>query len=403
MNKLPENLQLKYNELVSKSYSLNMARGKPCEDQLNLSNDLLSMKLYYESCDGVDIRNYGQLTGLREAKKLIGELVDVSEDNVFVYGTSSLNIMYDFISRSMTHGVNGSTPWCKLDKVKWICPTPGYDRHFAICEFFGIEMINVPLNDDGPDMEMVESLIKDPSVKGIWCVPQYSNPTGITYSDEIVSRIARLKPAAKDFRVYWDNAYCVHHLYKEDQEHVLNIIDECKKVGNEDLVYEFVSFSKISFSGSGVAAVISSDRNLDFIKKQLTIQTIGFDKVNQLRHVLFFKNKENIMRHMMKHAEIIRPKMDLIDEVLSKEVKDFARWNKPKGGYFVSLYVDGKAREVINRCKEMGLTLTDAGCSYPYHKDPSNSHIRLAPTYLSLDELKIALDILSLAIKIECN
>ena len=403
MNKLPENLQLKYNELVLKNYSLNMARGKPCEDQLNLSNDLLSMKLYYESCDGVDIRNYGQLTGLRETKKLIGELVDISEDNVFIYGTSSLNIMYDFISRSMTHGVNGSTPWCKLDKVKWICPTPGYDRHFAICEFFGIEMINVPLNDDGPDMEIVESLIKDPSVKGIWCVPQYSNPTGITYSDEIVSRIAKLKPAAKDFRVYWDNAYCVHHLYKDDQEHVLNIIDECKKTGNEDLVYEFVSFSKISFSGSGVAAVISSDRNLDFVKKQLTIQTIGFDKVNQLRHVLFFKNKENIMRHMMKHAEIIRPKMDLIDEVLSKEVKDFARWNKPKGGYFVSLYVDGKAREVINRCKEMGLTLTDAGCSYPYHKDPSNSHIRLAPTYLSLDELKIALDILSLAIKIECN
>lgn len=388
---------------MSKHLSLNMARGKPAEDQLNLSNGLLSMNLYYESSDGVDIRNYGQLTGLRETKKLIGELIDVSEDNIFIYGTSSLNIMYDFISRSMTHGVNGSTPWCKLEKVKWICPTPGYDRHHSICEFFGIEMISVPLNEFGPDMDMVESLIKDSSVKGMWCVPQYSNPTGITYSDEVVRRIARLSPAASDFRVYWDNAYCVHHLYENDQEHVLNIIEECKKANNENLVYEFISFSKISFSGSGVAAVASSSENLDFVKKQLTIQTIGFDKVNQLRHVLFFKNKENIMKHMMKHAEIIRPKMDLVDSMLSKEVMGLAKWNKPKGGYFISLYVNGKAKEVIERCKEMGLTLTDAGCSYPYHKDPTNSHIRLAPTYLTLDELKIAMEILCLAIKLECN
>lgn len=395
-----KNLLKEYDRIKSLNLSLNMARGKPSEDQLALSDEIITKDVNLISEFGSDIRNYGELTGLSEAKRLIGDLMDANPNNVVVYGGSSLNIMYDYISRSMTHGVNGSTPWSKLDVVKWICPTPGYDRHFAICEYFGIQMINVPLKDDGPDMDLVEALIKDESIKGIWCVPQYSNPSGITYSDEVVRRFAKLKPAAKDFRIYWDNAYHAHHLYENEQDKLLNIFDECKKNNSEDLVYEFVSFSKISFSGSGIAAAIVSDNNLKEIKKQLNIQTIGFDKVNQMKHVSFFVNKEGILKHMKKHAEILRPKFELVDDILTKEVSGLASWNKPKGGYFISLYVKNKAKEVIKCCADMGLKLTDAGASYPYHYDESNSHIRIAPTYLSLEELKQALEILTLAIKL---
>ena len=391
-----------YNKIRSMHLSLNMARGKPSSEQLSLSNELITKDINLKSESGVDVRNYGELTGLSETKKLFGDLMDVDPKNVIVYGGSSLNIMYDYISRSMTHGVNGYKPWSKLDVVKWICPTPGYDRHFAICEYFGIQMINVPILDDGPDMDMIEELIKDESVKGIWCVPQYSNPSGVTYSNEVVKRFARLKPAAKDFRIYWDNAYHAHHLYDNEQDKLLNIFDECKKHGSEDLVYEFVSFSKISFSGSGITAVIASDNNIKEIKKQLSIQTICFDKVNQMKHVAFFVDKEGVLNHMKKHAEILRPKFELVDEILTKEVSDLASWNKPKGGYFVSLYVNNKAKEVIKRCLDMGLTLTEAGSSFPYHYDESNSHIRIAPTYLSLKELETAMHILTLAIKIEC-
>ena len=401
MDKLRENLLKEFNNIKARKLSLNMSRGKPDKDQLDLSNGLLSLSVAPIDSNNVDIRNYGELLGLKSARGLYASLLDVSPDNVIIYGSSSLNIMYDYISRSMTHGVNGSTPWSKLDKVKWICPTPGYDRHFSVCEYFGIEMISVPMNDEGPDMDKVEELIKDPAVKGIWCVPQYSNPTGATYSDEVVRRFARLKPAAEDFRIYWDNAYFNHHLDFNNPDKVLNIFDECKKVGSEDMVYEFASFSKISFAGGGIAASVVSDNNLKEIKKQLSYQTIGFDKVNQARHVAYFKDKDGVMSHMRKHAELLKPKFDLVDSILTKEVSGLATWTKPKGGYFISLYVPNKAKEVYERCKEMGLTLTDVGAAFPYHKDPTNSHIRLAPTYLSIEELKEACEILTLAIKLE--
>ncbi len=401
MDKLHENLLKEFNEIKSRNLSLNMSRGKPSSEQLDFSNGLLNFDISPITSDNVDIRNYGELTGLKSARELFASLFDVSPNNVIVYGASSLNIMYDYIARSMTHGVSGSTPWAKLDKVKWICPTPGYDRHFSICEYFGIEMVSVPMNDDGPDMDMVEELVKVPSVKGIWCVPQYSNPTGVTYSDEVVKRFARLKPAAKDFRIYWDNAYFNHHLDFNHQDHVLNIFDECKKVASEDMVYEFASFSKISFAGASIAAAMMSDKNLAEVKKQLSYQTIGFDKVNQARHVAYFKNKDGVISHMKKHAELLKPKFDLVDSILSEEVSGLCSWTRPNGGYFISLYVPNKAKEVYQRCKEMGLTLTDVGAAFPYHKDPTNSHIRIAPTYLSLVELKEACHILTLAIQLE--
>lgn len=401
---LLEALLSEYEEYKAMGLNLNMSRGKPCNDQLNLSMkmmDVLSSTVDLNCEDGIDCRNYGVLGGIEECKRLLGDIIEVPAKNIIIYGNSSLNVMYDCISRSMTHGVLGSTPWAKLDKVKWLCPVPGYDRHFAITEYFGIEMINVPMNADGPDMGVVEELIKDEAVKGIWCVPKYSNPDGTTYSDETVRRFARLKPAAKDFRIYWDNAYSVHHLYEDKQDFLLEILSECEKAGNPDLVYKFTSTSKITFPGSGIAALAASETNVKAIKKQLGVQTIGYDKVNQLRHVRFFKDLNGVKRQMALHAEILRPKFELVDKILTKNLKEIARWTKPNGGYFISLEVEGCAKQVVERCKNCGVILTDAGSAFPYHNDPLNSNIRIAPSYPSLAELKTATEVLCLSVKIE--
>lgn len=400
-----ENLLKKYKIYQDMHLNLNMARGKPCKEQLDLSMpmmDVLNSEADLNCEDGVDCRNYGVLGGIEECKKLLGDIIEVDPKNIIIFGNSSLSIMYECISRAMTHGVLGSTPWAKSNKpVKWLCPVPGYDRHFAITEYFGIEMINVPMKQDGPDMDLIEELVKDEYVKGVWCVPKYSNPDGTTYSEEVVKRFARLKPAAKDFRIYWDNAYSVHHLYDDKQDFLLEILDECKKAGNPDLVYKFTSTSKISFPGSGIAALAASDANIKEIKAQMGIQTIGFDKVNQLRHVRFFKNLDGVKEQMRKHAEILRPKFELVEMILEEELTGIASWNKPNGGYFISLKVKNCAKEVIQRCKECGVVLTDAGCAFPYHNDPNNEVIRIAPSFPSLDELELATRILCLSVKIE--
>ena len=400
-----EELLKQFQQYQSKGLSINMARGQPCKEQLDLSMpmmDVLNSKADLTCEDGIDCRNYGVLGGIPECKRLLGDIIEVSPENIIIHGNSSLSIMFDCVSRSMTHGVLGSTPWMKLDKpVKWICPVPGYDRHFSITEYFGIQMINVPMGKEGPDMDMVEELVKDEYVKGIWCVPKYSNPDGTTYSEAVVKRFARLKPAAKDFRIYWDNAYSVHHLYEDDQDFLLEILDECKKAGNPDLVYKFTSTSKISFPGSGIAAVAASERNIQELKQRMSVQTIGFDKVNQLRHVRFFKNLQGVKSQMRKHADILRPKFELVERILKEDLSENASWNNPKGGYFITLRVPGCASKVIKRCRECGVILTEAGCAFPYHNDPEDSVIRIAPSCPSLEELEIAMRILCLCVKIE--
>ena len=312
--------------------------------------------------------------------------------------------MYDSISRSYTHGVLGSTPWCKLDKVKFLCPVPGYDRHFAITERFGIEMINVPMTQDGPDMDMVEELVaNDDSIKGIWCVPKYSNPQGYCYSDETVRRFANLKPAAKDFRIYWDNAYVIHHLYEDNQVEIPDIISECEKAGNPNLVYEFASTSKVSFPGSGIAAMAASAENLADVKKQMTIQTIGYDKLNQLRHVAYFKNIDGLKAHMKKHADAMRPKFEAVLKVLDEELTgaEIGSWVKPLGGYFISFdAMEGCAKKIVAKCKEAGVTLTNAGATFPYGKDPKDSNIRIAPSFPTPEEMAVATDLFVLCVKL---
>jgi len=362
-----EGLEAEYKKFQQRGLKLDMSRGKPSQEQLDLSMgmmDVLTSGVDLTCDDGTDCRNYGVLDGISEAKQLIGDMIECNPDNIIIYGNSSLNIMYDTISRSMTHGVMGNTPWCKLDKVKFLCPVPGYDRHFAITEYFGIEMINVPMLPTGPDMDMVEDLVsKDEAIKGIWCVPKYSNPQGITYSDETVRRFARLKPAAKDFRIYWDNAYCVHHLYDINQDHLIEILKECKRAGNPDMVYKFCSTSKITFPGSGVAAIATSANNLEDIKKQLKIQTIGHDKVNQLRHVRFFKDIHGITEHMRKHADSLRPKFEMILDTFERELKGLGAgsWYSPKGGYFITYEtLDGCAKNVVAKAKKADMkTLVD--------------------------------------------
>ena len=395
-------LEMHFNELKAKNLHLDMTRGKPCKEQLDLSlgmMDVLSSKVSFLDENSFDVRNYGELDGIPEAKKLMADILGLKLENVIVYGNSSLNIMYDQISRSYSHGVLGSTPWCKLPKIKWICLVPGYDRHFAICERFGIEMISVDLKDDGPDMDKVEELVKDEFVKGIWCVPKYSNPTGITYSNEVIKRLANLKPAAKDFRIYYDNAYALHNIDDKDDQ-LLNIFDEAKKANNEDIVYLFTSTSKISFPGSGISALGASKANLEEIKKQLSYQIISFDKVNQLRHVRFFKDKNGIIAHMKKHQQILKPKFEIVTSYLEK-ISDIISFNKPRGGYFVTIKVTRNADRVIKRCASCGVKLTEAGATHPYHKDPTNSYIRLAPTYLNEEELKQAMDVIITSIKLE--
>ena len=403
MEKL-EILLKQYKKYQDMHLNLNMTRGKPCKEQLNLSMgmmDVLNSSVDLSCEDGTDCRNYGVLGGIQECKRLLGDIIEVDPENIIIYGNSSLNIMYDSISRSYTHGVLGSTPWCKLERpVKWLCPVPGYDRHFAITEHFGIEMINVPMNSEGPDMDLVEELIKDPYVKGIWCVPKYSNPDGTTYSERVVKRFASLKPAAPDFRIYWDNAYSVHHLDDEKQDFLLEILDECKKAGNPDIVYKFTSTSKISFPGSGIAALATSPANKEEILKQLSYQTIGYDKVNQLRHVRFFKDLNGIHEQMKKHAKILRPKFEEVIKILTKELSGIAKWTNPHGGYFISLECKN-ASKVVALCKNAGLTLTKAGSCFPYHLDPNDSVIRIAPSFPSLDELALATKILCCCVKIE--
>ncbi len=407
LEQLKKELIAKYKEYQAKDLKLNMARGKPCVEQLNISMgmmDVLSSDDDLTCDDGTDCRNYGVLDGVHEAKVLLADMMEVGVDNVIVYGNSSLNVMYDTIARSMTHGVMGSTPWCKLDKVKFLCPVPGYDRHFKITEYFGIEMINVPMTKDGPDMDMVEKLVsEDEAIKGIWCVPKYSNPQGYSYSDEVVRRMARLEPKANDFRIYWDNAYTVHHLYEDDQDELIEILDECKRAGNPDMVYKFASTSKISFPGSGVSVLASSLNNLQDIKKQLTVQTIGHDKVNQLRHVRYFKNIDGIKAHMKLHADILRPKFEAVLEILERELGglDIGTWTKPKGGYFISFdSLDGCAKDIVARCKKAGVEMTGAGATYPYGKDPHDSNIRIAPSYPPKDDLIVAAELFALCVKL---
>ena len=404
---LKAELTSKYKEYQAKDLKLNMARGKPCVEQLNLSMgmmDVLSSDDDLTCDDGTDCRNYGVLDGVHEEKVLLADIIEVGVDNVIIYGNSSLNVMYDTIARSMTHGVMGSTPWCKLDKVKFLCPVPGYERHFKITEYFGIEMINVPMTKDGPDMDMVEDLVsKDESIKGIWCVPKYSNPQGYSYSAETVKRFASRKPKAKDFRIYWDNAYTVHHLYDDDQDQLEEILEACKKAGNPDMVYKFASTSKISFPGSGVSVLASSLNNLQDIKKQLSIQTIGHDKVNQLRHVRYFKNIDGIKEHMRLHADILRPKFEAVLEILERELGGLGigEWTKPKGGYFISFdSLDGCAKDIVARCKKAGVEMTGAGATYPYGKDPHDSNIRIAPSYPPISDLITAAELFTLCVKL---
>lgn len=400
-------LEEEYKTMEAKGLSLNMARGKPGKAQLELAMpmlDAINSDSDMNTILGNDTRNYGDLDGIGECRSFIADMMEVQRENVIVCGNSSLNIMYDTVARSMSFGVNGSTPWCKLDKVKFLCPVPGYDRHFKITELFGIEMINIPLSEDGPDMDMVEKYVnEDPAVKGIWCVPKYSNPTGISYSDETVRRFANLKPAAEDFRIYWDNAYCIHHLYEDKQDTILNILTECEKAGNPDLVYIFASTSKISFPGSGVAAIASSTNNIDHILKLMTVQTIGHDKINQLRHVRFFKDINGLKEHMKKHADILRPKFEAVLDTLQSELGDLGigSWVAPRGGYFISFdAMPGCAKAIVEKCKSLGVVLTGAGATYPYGKDPLDSNIRIAPSFPSPEEMQMASEVFVLCVKL---
>lgn len=399
-------VQAKYDEYKAQGLKLDMSRGKPAPMQLDLTESMLLHCLDGEfiSENGVDCRNYGVLDGIYEAKRLFMPMLGVGRYEIIVGGNSSLCMMYDSIARAMLLGVlGGRKPWSKYENVKFLCPAPGYDRHFAICESMGIEMITVPYKSDGPDMDMIEELVsKDEEIKGIWCVPMYSNPTGITYSDEVVRRFARLKPKADDFRIFWDNAYCVHHL-SDTPDSLLNILDECKAAGNPDIVYIFTSTSKISFPGGGLAVLAASEDNINFIKNQMGYQTIGYDKLNQLRHARFFKDYEGIQEHMKKHRAIIQPKFQVVLSMLESEIEPLGigEWHRPHGGYFVAFDgPDGTAKRTVQLCKEAGVVLTDAGATFPYGKDPRDRNIRIAPTFPTVEELKKAMEIFCVAARL---
>lgn len=402
-----EELAAAYGEFQKKGLKLDMSRGKPSAEQLDLSMGMMCVLDNFTDLkceDGTDCRNYGVVDGIPEAKRLLGELIEVPAENIIIYGNSSLNVMYDVVCHAYTHGVMGMTPWCKLEKVKFLCPVPGYDRHFSITQHFGIEMINVPMTPEGPDMDLVEKLVsEDEAVKGIWCVPKYSNPQGYTYSDDTVRRFARLKPAAKDFRIFWDNAYNVHHLYDTPQDVILELLHECEKAGNPDMVYKFSSTSKISFPGSGVAALSASKANLDDLRSQLKVQTIGHDKVNQLRHVRYFKSIAGIEKQMEKHAAIMRPKFEAVLNLLEKELGGLGigSWTKPHGGYFISFdSMEGCAKAIVAKAKEAGVVMTGAGATYPYGRDPKDSNIRIAPSYPPMEELIQATELFVLCVKL---
>ncbi len=406
---LAEKQQLKkqYEAYQNSGFHLNISRGIPSEAQLELSMgmmDVLHSEADYLSENGQDTRNYGSLTGLPEAKALMAEVMETRPENVIIFCDSSLNIMYDLVSKSYTHGVMGSTPWCRLDKVKFLCVVPGYDRHFAITEHFGIEMVSIPMLADGPDMDLVEKYVNnDSSVKGIWCVPKYSNPTGTVYSDEVVERFARLTPAAEDFRIYWDNAYNVHHLDFNHMHVIPEILTLCKEHGRPDMVYKFGSFSKISFSGSSIAALATSPANIADVTAQMKIQTIGHNKINQLRHVRFFKNAQYVMMHMAKHAAILKPKFDLVQMILHRELGDLgiAEWSDPDGGYFVSFNTQpGLAKKVVGMMKDAGVVMTGAGATFPYGIDPEDRNIRIAPSYATPSDLDSAINLFTVCVRL---
>ena len=400
-------LRKEYHRIQAMGIHLDMSRGKPGQEQLDLSMgmmDVLDSSSDLTCEDGTDCRNYGQLSGISEARTLIGDMMENNPKDIIIYGNSSLNVMFDTISRAWTHGIMGNTPWCKLPEVKFLCPVPGYDRHFAITEYFGIKMIPVPMTPTGPDMDMVESLVSsDESIKGIWCVPKYSNPQGISYSDDTVRRFARLEPAANDFRIFWDNAYGVHHLYDDRQDYLIEILAECKRAGNPDLVYKFSSTSKITFPGSGIAAVATSPNNMDDFLAHLKRQTIGHDKVNQLRHVRFFGDIHGLVEHMRKHAAIIRPKFEAVESILERDLGELGigTWTDPLGGYFILFdSLPGCAKSIVAHAKKAGLVITPAGATWPYGKDPNDSNIRIAPTYPSLEDLTRAMEIFTLCVRI---
>ncbi len=393
-----------YEDYKMQGLKLDMSRGKPCAEQLDLSNAMYDNKDSFFTDDNTDCRNYGLLDGLKETKALFSELFSINTDELFIGGNSSLNLMYDLIAKAFNHGLNGfANPWSKLEGIKFLCPCPGYDRHFSITELFGISMIIVPMNDNGPDIEMIEYLVKnDDSIKGMWAVPMYSNPTGISYSDDVVRRLASMKTKANDFTIIWDNAYALHHLY-EVPDTVLNILDECQKAGNPNRAYMFGSTSKVTFPGSGIAFMASSKENIAHMKKLISIQTIGFDKINMLIHTRFLKNLDNVEEHMKKHAAIIRPKFEAVNDILKMNLsgKGIASWNKPNGGYFISLDVpNGCAKKTVDLAKEAGVTLTPAGATYPGGMDPNDRNIRIAPTYPPLSELKTAINILSVCVEL---
>ena len=399
-----ENIPL-YNDFKAQGLSLNMSRGNPCKEQLELSLDMLNVfddGNFMSSC-GTDVRNYGLLDGIPEAKEFFSEMIGVNTDEIIIFGNSSLNAMFWAVQTAFNKGILGNTPWGKLDKVKFLCPVPGYDRHFKITEFFGVEMINIPMTPTGPDMDMIEKLVaEDESIKGIWCVPQYSNPDGISYSDETVKRFASLKTAAKDFRIFWDNAYCIHHL-TDSPKCILNILDEAKKAGNENIVYIFGSTSKVTFPGAGVAVMGASKENIDELKKYLGISIISYDKMNQLRHVKFFGTFSNMVEHMKKHKAIIAPKFRLVTEALNKEIAPLGigSWTDPEGGYFISFNaLNGCAKKIVKLCAEAGVTLTGAGATFPYGVDPEDKNIRLAPTYPSMEDLAKAVELFIICVKL---
>ncbi|MDD5795588.1 MAG: aminotransferase class I/II-fold pyridoxal phosphate-dependent enzyme [Oscillospiraceae bacterium] len=402
-----EELLKQYEDAKGKGLNLNMARGKPGVEQLEISVhmlDIVNSSSTCQSVDGTDCRNYGLLEGLPSCRHLFGKILDVDPELVMVGGNSSLNMMFDTISTMMTTSiVEGEKPWFEVKDRKFLCPVPGYDRHFGITEYFGFEMIPVPMNNEGPDMDVVEKLVsEDASIKGIWCVPKYSNPSGVTYSDETVKRFAALKPKAKDFRIMWDNAYAIHDV-TDTPDTLLSIMDECKKTGNENLPILFCSTSKITFPGSGVAAMAASKDNMKVFKEKYKYQTIGFDKINMLRHMLFFKNYDGILKHMEKHKEILKPKFEVVISKLKSQLEEtgIASWTEPNGGYFVSVDVlEGTADEVVRLCKEAGVVLTGAGATYPYGKDPKNSNIRIAPSYPPVEELAKAMDIFCICSKL---
>lgn len=399
---LKEDLEKQYADFQAQNLKLDMSRGKPAGTQLDLTNGILFTLTKYITEDGVDARNYGGLDGIPEAKKLFSGLLDIPTEKIIIGGNSSLNLMYDTMVRFMLFGTGGNTPWSKLDKVKFLCPSPGYDRHFGICEDLGIEMITIPMTAHGPDMDLVEKLVaEDPAIKGIWCVPLYSNPQGIIYSDETVDRLGSMKTAAPDFRIMWDNAYGVHHIYTENK--VKDIFAVCEQAGNPNRVFYFFSTSKITFPGAGVALLASSPENIVEIKKHMGMQTIGHDKLNQLRTVTYLKNPEGVRDHMAKLAAELRPKFDVVLETLDRELSGtgLAKWTKPQGGYFVAIdTLPGCAKATVALAKAAGVTMTGAGATFPYKKDPNDTNIRIAPTYPTYDELKIAIALFCVCVKL---